>query len=64
MLLVDQLLGQQQVVIKSLESNYRRIPGVAGATVLGNGRVALILDINALLHLEAAASTVQVAGAA
>jgi len=63
-LLVDQLLGQQQVVIKSLESNYRRIPGVAGATVLGNGRVALILDINALLHLEAAASTVQVAGAA
>ncbi len=51
-LLVDRLLGQQQVVIKSLEANYRRIPGIAGATVLGNGRVALILDINALLHLE------------
>jgi len=63
-LLVDQLLGQQQVVIKSLESNYRRIPGVAGATVLGNGRVALILDINALLHLEAVPSSVQMAGAA
>jgi two-component system, chemotaxis family, sensor kinase CheA len=63
-LLVNQLLGQQQVVIKSLESNYRRIPGVAGATVLGNGRVALILDINALLHLEAVSSAAQVAGAA
>jgi two-component system chemotaxis sensor kinase CheA len=48
---VDSLLGQQQVVIKNLEQNYRRIPGIGGATVLGNGRVALILDINALLRL-------------
>ena len=48
---VDSLLGQQQVVIKNLEQNYRRVPGVGGATVLGNGRVALILDVNALLRL-------------
>ena len=47
---VDRLLGQQQVVIKSLEANYRRVPGIAGATVLGTGRVALILDVNALLR--------------
>jgi two-component system chemotaxis sensor kinase CheA len=49
-LAVDRLLGQQQVVIKSLEANYRRVPGIAGATVLGNGRVALILDANALIR--------------
>lgn len=42
---VDDLLNQQQVVIKSLEANYRRVPGVSGATILGDGRVALILDI-------------------
>ena len=48
---VDRLLGQQQVVIKSLEQNYRRVPGIGGATVLGNGRVALILDVHALLRL-------------
>jgi two-component system chemotaxis sensor kinase CheA len=47
---VDRLLGQQQVVIKSLEANYRHVPGIAGATVLGSGRVALILDVNALLR--------------
>jgi two-component system chemotaxis sensor kinase CheA len=58
-LLVDRLLGQQQVVIKSLEANYRRIPGIAGATVLGNGRVALILDINALLRLTPTVVSVQ-----
>jgi two-component system chemotaxis sensor kinase CheA len=56
-LIVDRLLGQQQVVIKSLEANYRRVPGIAGATVLGNGRVALILDVSALLLLEVAAPT-------
>jgi two-component system chemotaxis sensor kinase CheA len=43
-LLVDALVGQQQVVIKNLESNYRRVAGVSGATILGDGRVALILD--------------------
>lgn len=41
---VDRLLGQQQVVVKNLESNYRRVPGVSGATILGDGRVALIID--------------------
>jgi two-component system chemotaxis sensor kinase CheA len=49
-LTVERLLGQQQVVIKSLETNYRRVPGIAGATVLGNGRVALILDVSALMR--------------
>ena len=49
-LAVERLLGQQQVVIKSLEANYRRVPGIAGATVLGNGRVALILDVSALMR--------------
>ena len=42
---VDELLGQQQVVIKNLETNFGRVPGVAGATILGDGRVALILDV-------------------
>ncbi|XZE20457.1 chemotaxis protein CheA [Pirellulaceae bacterium SH449] len=44
-LCVDELLGQQQVVIKNLETNFRKVPGVAGATILGDGRVALILDV-------------------
>lgn len=47
-LLVDRLVGQQQVVIKSLEQNFRRIDGVAGATIMGDGAVALILDIESL----------------
>lgn len=47
-ILVDDLLGQQQVVIKSLEQNYRRVPGVAGATIMGDGSVALILDVESL----------------
>jgi len=42
---IDELLGQQQVVIKSLESHYKCIQGVSGATILGDGRVSLILDI-------------------
>ncbi|HMA15687.1 MAG TPA: chemotaxis protein CheA [Kiloniellaceae bacterium] len=45
---VDELLGQQQVVVKNLESNYRRIPGISGATILGDGRVALIVDAGGL----------------
>ncbi len=44
-LFVDELLGQHQVVIKSLEANYRKVPGISGATILGDGRVALILDV-------------------
>lgn len=47
-LLVDAIQGQRQVVIKSLEANYRRVPGIAAATILGDGRVALILDIDAV----------------
>jgi two-component system chemotaxis sensor kinase CheA len=49
-LFVDELLGQQQVVIKSLQTNYRRVPGVAGATILGDGSVALILDLPGILR--------------
>ena len=49
-LLVDALLGQDQVVIKSLEANYRKVPFISGATILGDGRVALILDANALVR--------------
>ncbi|WP_269530843.1 chemotaxis protein CheW [Chitinimonas sp. BJYL2] len=45
---VDELLGQQQVVVKNLESNYRRVRGISGATILGDGRVALIVDISEL----------------
>jgi two-component system chemotaxis sensor kinase CheA len=47
---VDDLLGQQQVVVKNLEHNYRRVPGVSGATILGDGRVALIVDAAGLGH--------------
>ncbi|MCY1414175.1 Chemotaxis protein CheA [compost metagenome] len=50
---VDELVGQQQVVIKSLEQNYRRIEGIAGATIMGDGSVALILDVDALPRLAA-----------
>jgi two-component system chemotaxis sensor kinase CheA len=50
-LAVDELLGQQQVVIKNLEANFQKVPGVAGATILGDGRVALILDINGISAL-------------
>jgi two-component system, chemotaxis family, sensor kinase CheA len=49
-LFVDDLLGQQQVVIKSLESNYRRVEGVSGATILGDGAVALILDVPGIIR--------------
>jgi two-component system chemotaxis sensor kinase CheA len=47
--LVDDLLGQQQVVIKSLETNFRAVPGVSGATILGDGTAALILDVPGLI---------------
>jgi two-component system chemotaxis sensor kinase CheA len=49
-LLVDELLGQQQVVVKNLETNYRKVPNVSGATILGDGKVALILDTSALVR--------------
>ncbi|WP_422352785.1 chemotaxis protein CheA [Stenotrophomonas sp. AR026] len=47
---VDELVGQQQVVVKNIENNYRRIGGVSGATILGDGRVALIVDIGGLVR--------------
>ena len=49
-LLVDSLLGQEQVVIKSLEANYRRTAHIAGATILGEGHVVLILDVGSLVR--------------
>lgn len=54
-MLVDDLLGQQQVVIKSLEQHYRRVDGVAGATIMGDGSVALILDVESLAGIPAMA---------
>jgi two-component system chemotaxis sensor kinase CheA len=50
-LFVDRLVGQQQVVIKSLETNFKKIPGVSGATIMGDGSVALILDVAALIQM-------------
>ncbi|MHA8112588.1 chemotaxis protein CheA [Kosakonia cowanii] len=50
-LLVDQLIGQHQVVVKNLEQNYRKIPGISAATILGDGSVALILDVAVLTTL-------------
>ena len=52
-LLVDQLIGMQEVVLKSLEKNFRTIPGLSGASILGDGRVSLILDLDAVLDLVA-----------
>ena len=50
-LFVDRLVGQQQVVIKSLETNYRKVQGVSGATIMGDGSVALILDVPAIIQM-------------
>jgi two-component system, chemotaxis family, sensor kinase CheA len=47
---VDELLGQQQVVVKNLESNFGRVDNICGATIMGDGRVALILDVGALVR--------------
>ena len=49
-LFVDELVGQQQVVVKNLESNYRKVTGISGATILGDGGVSLILDVTALVR--------------
>jgi two-component system chemotaxis sensor kinase CheA len=51
-LFVDELVGQHQVVIKSLETNYRKAQGISGATIMGDGKVALILDVAALVRLS------------
>jgi two-component system chemotaxis sensor kinase CheA len=53
-IVVDEMLGQQQVVVKSLEANYGPVDGIGGATILGNGRVALILDATRLQNLAGA----------
>lgn len=50
-MMVDDVLGQQQVVIKSLEKNYKQVPGISGATVLGDGKISLILDVYSLEKL-------------
>lgn len=57
-LLVDELCGQQQVVIKNLDQNFRRVEGVMGATIMGDGRIALILDVPGLLRLSGIANEV------
>ena len=55
---LTQLVGQHQVVVKNLESNYRKIPGVSAATILGDGSVALIVDVFALMRLTQTGITV------
>ncbi|MBI4754947.1 MAG: chemotaxis protein CheW [Betaproteobacteria bacterium] len=57
-LFVDSLVGQHQVVIKNLEANYRKVAGIAGATIMGDGRVALILDASALVAMARGAVAV------
>ena len=52
-LCVDELLGQHQVVIKSLETNYRRVRGISGATIMGDGHVALIVDVPGVVRAGA-----------
>lgn len=51
-LLVDKLVGQQQVVVKNIESNYRKIPGISAATIMGDGSVSLILDVAELQRMN------------
>ena len=58
-LLVDELIGQQQVVVKSLETNFRRIPGLSGATIMGDGSVALILDVAHIVNQTDGAAAVR-----
>ncbi|MDB5759921.1 MAG: cheA [Burkholderia sp.] len=62
-LLLDELVGQQQVVVKNLESNYRKVAGISGATILGDGGVSLILDVAMLLRGYGKKATAEAAGA-
>ena len=55
-LLVDEIAGQQQVVIKSLEANYQRVPNISAATILGSGRIALVLDVDEIVGTNNTAS--------
>jgi two-component system chemotaxis sensor kinase CheA len=57
-LIVDHVIGEEDVVIKSLAENYRNIAGVAGASILGDGRVSLILDVGALVEMSSKIGTV------
>jgi two-component system chemotaxis sensor kinase CheA len=50
-MIVDEVIGQQQVVVKSLEANFRKVPGLSGATVMGDGSVALILDVTHVVRM-------------
>ena len=59
--MVDEILGQQQVVIKSMEQNFRKVDGVAGATILGDGTVGFILDVRGLIEMSRHAAPVAVA---
>ena len=52
-LLVDRVLGEEDIVIKSMAENFRNVPGIAGASILGDGRVSLILDLAALIDIAA-----------
>jgi two-component system chemotaxis sensor kinase CheA len=63
-LMIDELVGQQQVVIKSLEANYKKVDGTAGGTILGDGTVALILDMGSLLTLSRSGPTPAVTSSA
>lgn len=65
-LMVDELLGQHQVVVKNLETNYRKVPGISAATILGDGSVAFIIDVGAMPRIQRAqaASAAALAGAA
>ena len=58
-ILVDEVIGQQQVVLKSLEANFQKLTGLAGATILGDGQVALILDVRGLMGLASTGERVQ-----
>ena len=51
-IIVDQLLGKQQVVIKSLERHYKKVDGISGATIMGDGKVAMIIDVDNLMKNE------------
>ena len=62
-ILVDSLIGQQQLVVKSLDVNLHSVPGVAGATILGDGRVALILDVSAITRSTSSRTAVARAAA-
>jgi len=63
-MLVDELLAQQQVVIKSLETNFKQVPGLAGATIHGDGTVALILDVPGLIRTFLERQSAQIGRAA